>query len=173
MQAAGFYHNLELRPNMPFRQYGTWMGDPIRALQARGILNIIAKDKLVEHTASLGNYIYGELDQLRSDNIVNLRGQGQGTFIAWDAQSPGKRDELIKRMKAKGVHLGGCGERVCGTRKGARKRQRPTPTSPLNLSLSISFPSSSQAVRLRPMLVFEKHHADLFLTHLSSVLKEM
>ncbi|UZJ52338.1 hypothetical protein CBS101457_001658 [Exobasidium rhododendri] len=140
MQAAGFYHNLELRPNMPYRQYGTWMGDPIRTLQARGILNVIAKNNLVEHTANVGNYIYQELDQLQSDSIVNLRGQGQGTFIAWDAQSPGKRDELIKRMKAKGVHLGGCGER---------------------------------AVRLRPMLVFEKHHADLFLTHLSDVLKEM
>ena len=31
----------------------------------------------------------------------------------------------------------------------------------------------TQAVRLRPMLVFEKHHADLFLAHLSEVLREL
>lgn len=112
MQAAGFYHSLEMRPNMAYRQYGTWMGDPIRALQAREILNVIEKNNLVEHTANVGNYIYGELEQLQSDKIANLRGQGQGTFIAWDAQSPEKRDELIKKMKLRGIHLGGCGERV-------------------------------------------------------------
>jgi 4-aminobutyrate aminotransferase/(S)-3-amino-2-methylpropionate transaminase len=116
MQAAGFYHNLDMRPNMPFRQYGTWMGDPIRALQARGILSVIAKNNLVEHTAKLGDYIYQELDKLQSNNIVDLRGQGQGTFIAWDAQTPEKRDELIKQMRKRGIHLGGCGEKVSLTR---------------------------------------------------------
>lgn len=140
MQAAGFYHNLDLRPEVPYRQYGTWMGDPIRALQARGILDIIAQNNLVERTANVGNYIYQELNKLNPTQINNLRGEGQGTFIAWDAQSPAKRDELIKKMKHRGIHLGGCGDK---------------------------------AVRLRPMLVFEKHHADLFLSHLSEVVQEL
>lgn len=140
MQAAGFYHNLDLRPEIPYRQYGTWMGDPIRALQARGILKVIAKNNLVENTAKVGNYIYQELNKLKSNHITNLRGEGQGTFIAWDARTPPKRDEIIKKMKQRGVHLGGCGDK---------------------------------AVRLRPMLVFEKHHADLFLSHLSEVVREL
>ena len=112
MQAAGFYHSLETRPNMAYRQYGTWMGDPVRALQARAILHVIDKNSLVEHTAKLGDYIYQQLAGLQSSQIEGLRGEGQGTFIAWDAQSPAKRDELIKRMKSRGVHLGGCGEKV-------------------------------------------------------------
>jgi 4-aminobutyrate aminotransferase/(S)-3-amino-2-methylpropionate transaminase len=114
MQAAGFYHNIGMRPSMPFRQYGTWMGDPIRALQARSILQIVEKDNLVKSTEKVGNYIYKELSNMveTSSQVNDLRGEGQGTFIAWDAQSPEKRDELIKRMKNRGIHLGGCGDKV-------------------------------------------------------------
>lgn len=112
MQAAGFYHNLEMRPSMPFRQYGTWMGDPIRALQARAILQVVERDNLVQSTDKVGKYIYDELSSLESSHVNDLRGEGQGTFIAWDAQSPEKRDELIKRMKGRGIHLGGCGEKA-------------------------------------------------------------
>ena len=61
-------------------------------------------------------------------------------FIAWDARSPGERDEVLRRMRLRGVHLGGCGD---------------------------------QAVRLRPMLVFQHHHADLFLQTLRDVLREL
>ena len=39
--------------------------------------------------------------------IGNLRGQGQGTFIAWD--SP-RRDEFLKTMKKHGINIGGSGE---------------------------------------------------------------
>jgi 4-aminobutyrate aminotransferase/(S)-3-amino-2-methylpropionate transaminase len=56
--------------------------------------------------------------------MQNLRGKGQGTFIAWD--SP-RRDEFLKDMKKVGVNIGGSGE---------------------------------TAVRLRPMLVFEKKHGE-------------
>jgi 4-aminobutyrate aminotransferase/(S)-3-amino-2-methylpropionate transaminase len=144
MQAAGFYHNINLKPSMPYRNFNTWLGDPTRALQAREILNIIRRDGLVENTAKVGDYIYQSLSELSNGvgkgKMHNLRGKGEGTFIAWDAESPAKRDELIKRMRNNGVHLGGCGD---------------------------------QAVRLRPMLVFQKHHADLFLEKLSNVLKEI
>lgn len=143
MQAAGFYHNMEMRPSVPYRNYNTWMGDPTRAMQAREILQIIKRDKLVENTAQIGSYMYKELAALMAQNsgaMYSLRGEGQGTFIAWDAASPAKRDELLRRMRARGIHVGGCGE---------------------------------QAIRLRPMLVFQRHHADLFLEHLAAVLKEV
>jgi 4-aminobutyrate aminotransferase / (S)-3-amino-2-methylpropionate transaminase len=61
------------------------------------------------------------------NEIQNLRGKGQGTFIAWD--SP-RRDAFLKQMKTVGVNIGGSGE---------------------------------TAVRLRPMLVFQKHHGALLL----------
>ncbi|KAB8416390.1 hypothetical protein FH972_024909 [Carpinus fangiana] len=128
-QTAGYYFGRkDLRPNKPYRQFNTWMGDPARALLFRGIIGEIERLDLVEHTRVTGEYLFGGLTALAErfpSEIQNLR--GQGTFIAWD--SP-RRDEFLKLAKSVGVNIGGSGER---------------------------------AVRLRPMLVFQKHHADLLL----------
>lgn len=125
-QTAGYYFgNPALRPNKPYRQFNTWMGDPSRALIFRGIIEEIERLGLVENTASTGQYLYAGLERLAQkypEHFQNLRGKGQGTFIAWD--SP-KRDQFLAKAKTVGINIGGCG------------------------------PS---AVRLRPMLVFQKHH---------------
>lgn len=130
-QTAGYYYaNMELRPNKPYRQFNTWMGDPARAILFRAIIQEIERLNLVENTAQTGDYLYSGLERIAEqypNEIQNLRGQGQGTFIAWD--SP-KRDDFLKRAKGLGVNIGGSGER---------------------------------AVRLRPMLIFQKHHADILL----------
>lgn len=113
------------------------MGDPARALLFRAIINEVARLNLVENTAETGAYLYDGLESLASkypSEIQNLRGKGQGTFIAWD--SP-RRDEVLKKAKSVGINIGGSGER---------------------------------AVRLRPMLIFQKRHADIFLDGLEKVL---
>jgi 4-aminobutyrate aminotransferase/(S)-3-amino-2-methylpropionate transaminase len=136
-QAAGYYFgNPELRPNKAYRQFNTWMGDPARALLFRAIIQEIERLNLVEQTAKTGDHLYAGLEKLASkypEEILNLRGKGQGTFIAFD--SP-RRDEILKNAKKVGVNIGGSGER---------------------------------AVRLRPMLIFQKHHADIFLDALEKV----
>jgi len=136
-QAAGYYFgNPELRPNKAYRQFNTWMGDPARALLFRAIIDEIERLNLVEQTAKTGDYLYAGLEKLSSkypEEILNLRGKGQGTFIAFD--SP-RRDDILKNAKKVGVNIGGSGER---------------------------------AVRLRPMLIFQKHHADIFLEALEKV----
>jgi len=38
------------------------------------------------------------------------RARGRGTFCAVDLPSAGARDALLGRLRARGVHLGGCGE---------------------------------------------------------------
>ncbi|KAF2271724.1 4-aminobutyrate aminotransferas-like protein [Westerdykella ornata] len=138
-QTAGYYYgNTELRPNKPYRQFNTWMGDPSRAILFRAIIQEIERLDLVRNTAETGAYLYDGLARLAErypDEIRNLRGKGQGTFIAWD--SP-RRDEVLKRAKGEGVNIGGSGER---------------------------------AVRLRPMLVFQRHHADLLLERLERIFK--
>ena len=125
-QTAGYYFaNPDLRPNKPYRQFNTWMGDPARAILFRAIIQEIERLNLVESTAQVGEYLYSGLDRLAErypNEIQSLRGKGQGTFIAWD--SP-RRDDFLKRAKGLGVNIGGSGEK---------------------------------AVRLRPMLVFQKHH---------------
>lgn len=130
-QAAGYYFgNSDLRPNKPYRQFNTWMGDPTKALLFRAIVEEIEAKNLVANTAATGDYLFGGLTALQErfpHEILNLRGEGQGTFIAWD--SP-RRDDFLRLAKGVGINCGGSG---------------------------------ASAVRLRPMLVFQKHHADVFL----------
>lgn len=130
-QTAGYYFgNDALRPNKPYRQFNTWMGDPARAILFRAIINEIERLNLVENTAVTGDYLYAGLERIQQqypEQIIDLRGKGQGTFIAFD--SP-KRDDFLVKAKALGINIGGSG---------------------------------AKAVRLRPMLIFQKHHADIFL----------
>lgn len=125
-QTAGYYFgNPDLRPNKPYRQFNTWMGDAARLILFRAIIREIERLNLVEHTAHVGEYLYAGLERIASqypNEIQNLRGKDQGTFIAWD--SP-RRDEFLKDAKKEGVNIGGSGEK---------------------------------AIRLRPMLIFQKHH---------------
>jgi 4-aminobutyrate aminotransferase/(S)-3-amino-2-methylpropionate transaminase len=125
-QAAGYYYaNTALRPNKAYRQFNTWMGDPSRALLFRAIFQEIQRLDLVNHTADVGNYLYSGLETLAKkfpNEITNLRGKGQGTFLAFD--SP-RRDEVLKKAKSVGINIGGSGQ---------------------------------AAVRLRPMLILQKHH---------------
>lgn len=109
-QTAGYYFgNPELRPNKPYRQFNTWMGDPARAILFRAIIEEIEKYDLVAQTARVGDYLYGKLEGLAKKypgQFANLRGKGQGTFIAFD--NP-KRDEFLKKAKAHGINIGGSG----------------------------------------------------------------
>ena len=125
-QAAGFFYGRDdLRPNRPYRQFNTWMGDPPRALLFRAILDEVERLDLVRGVRDTGEYLMGGLAALAErfpGEVRNLR--GKGTFVAWD--SP-RRDEFLRRAKAAGVNVGGSGE---------------------------------AAVRLRPMLVFQRHHGE-------------
>lgn len=140
-QTAGYYFgNPELRPNKPYRQFNTWMGDPARALLFRAIIGEIERHNLVENTAKVGDYLFGKLEGLSKKyptHFQNLRGKGQGTFIAFD--NP-KRDQFLVAAKKFGVNIGGSG---------------------------------ASAVRLRPMLIFEKHHADLLIERLEKVVNSL
>jgi 4-aminobutyrate aminotransferase/(S)-3-amino-2-methylpropionate transaminase len=109
-QAAGYYyHDPALQPNKPYRQFNTWMGDPVRALLFKAIVGEIERLGLVEHTARVGSYLFSRMEELAArypGHIMNLRGKDRGTFIAFD--SP-KRDEFLKRAKTMGVNIGGSG----------------------------------------------------------------
>ncbi|KAI9155667.1 4-aminobutyrate aminotransferase [Paramyrothecium foliicola] len=110
-QAAGFYFgNASLRPDRPYRQFNTWMGDPVRAILFKAIYEQIHNDQLIESTAAVGRYLYDQLAVLASrfpEHIQNLRGKDRGTFIAWDC--PG-RDRVVALAKSKGINMGVSGE---------------------------------------------------------------
>ncbi|KAF8475722.1 aminotransferase class-III-domain-containing protein [Kalaharituber pfeilii] len=110
-QTAGYYFgDPYLRPNKPYRQFNTWMGDPARLLLFRSIIEEIKRHKLVEKAGLTGRYLYSLLEDLAKKypgQIQNLRGKGRGTFIAWDSPN---RDKFLAAMKYAGVNIGGCGE---------------------------------------------------------------
>lgn len=143
-QAAGFYFsNPKLQPDQPYRQFNTWCGDPSKALIARTIYQEIEKNGLVAKTAEVGDYIFSQMKQLfaKYPGVAHsLRGEKFGTFIAFSCENPSKRNELLLKMRAAGVNVGGCGD---------------------------------HSVRLRPSLVFEKKHADVFLEALEYSLNSM
>lgn len=143
-QAAGFYYsNPNLQPKQAYRQFNTWCGDPSKALIARTIYQEVVKNDLVTKTASVGDYLYKELDSLfkrHPGKAKNLRGEDYGTFIAFDCANPTKRNEFLLRMRGAGINIGGCGD---------------------------------FSVRLRPTLVFEKSHAAVLLSAMETTLQEL
>ncbi|KAJ3065799.1 hypothetical protein HK102_007815 [Quaeritorhiza haematococci] len=142
LQAAGFFHNFSTRPAQAFRNFNTWMGDPIRALLAQSIIREIESLNLLENVQEVGSYLQRELQKISSADSTGLvqNVRGVGTFLAFDSTTGGERDALLYEMRQRGVHMAGCGDR---------------------------------AVRFRPMLVFQKHHADVFLDILEGSLKKV
>ncbi|KAL6708746.1 4-aminobutyrate transaminase [Coniothyrium glycines] len=108
-QTAGYYfRDPALRPNKPYRQFNTWMGDPSKAILFRAILEEIEKHNLVERTAEVGKYLMSGLKALSQkfpEEVINLR--GAGTFIAFDSE---RRDEVVKLSKQLGVNIGASGQ---------------------------------------------------------------
>ncbi|RUS14852.1 4-aminobutyrate aminotransferase [Endogone sp. FLAS-F59071] len=139
-QAAGYYYRAELRPNVPYRIYNTWMGDPVRAMQAVTIVKEVEEKNLLANVRDVGSYVMQELEGIAGRSggkVQNVR--GEGTFIAFDMKDGAARDKFVADMRNAGVNMGGCGER---------------------------------AVRLRPMLVFQKRHADVFLDRMEEVVRK-
>lgn len=104
---------LTILPPLHFMQ--TWMGDPARALQAAEQIRIIEQNDLVKHTAEMGVELHETIASLSKKHpkvIQNLRGKGEGTFLAFDCDTPAQRDALVAQMRQRGVLVGGSGARA-------------------------------------------------------------
>lgn len=112
-QTAGyFFGNNQLRPDKAYRQFNTWMGDAARVALSNAIIDEILTHSLVEKTAKVGEQLYVALNELASQYpqlVKNLRGQGQGTYLAFDTTNAAG---LVKKMKAMGVNIGVCGQQT-------------------------------------------------------------
>lgn len=140
-QSAGYYfHDPEIIPNVAYRQFNTWCGDPARMLLGGAIGAEVVKNDLPALVARVGDYLYKKLEVLAKeypDYIHNLRGKDRGTFIAWSFKDASLRNKFLADLKKEGVNMGGCAE---------------------------------DSVRLRPTLVFEEKHADILIAAVKKVL---
>ncbi|KAL8352595.1 hypothetical protein RB601_002759 [Gaeumannomyces tritici] len=109
-QTAGyFFGNPDLVPDQAYRQFNTWIGDPARVIVSKAVVKEILNNKLVEQCARVGDVLHSELEKLATkypEHVKNLRGKGQGTYIAFDTLKPA---EFVKTMRQLGVNIGTCG----------------------------------------------------------------
>lgn len=141
MLTGGLYHKADLRPRQPWRIFNTWVGDPSKLVLLDTVLKTIKKDDLLTNTLQAGETLMSGLEDLQTrypQYLSNAR--GRGTFCAIDCDSPGRRDDILNRLRVHGVHAGGCG---------------------------------NAAIRLRPSLIFQSGHANIFLQKLEDVLKAL
>jgi 4-aminobutyrate aminotransferase/(S)-3-amino-2-methylpropionate transaminase len=116
-QAAGFYYKPQLLPSHPYRNFNTWMGDPMRALLFGKVVEIATAPGLQESVNATGAYILHGLELLQErfpGQILNAR--GKGTFCAFDFATPDLRNKFVSMMRLQGVNIGGCGEQSCRLR---------------------------------------------------------
>ncbi|XP_060530029.1 4-aminobutyrate aminotransferase, mitochondrial isoform X2 [Cylas formicarius] len=111
MLTGGFFHNLEMRPKQPYRIFNTWIGDPGKLLLLEAVLNVIKQENLLHQVQKSGDVLKAGLLDLEKENPSLLNSvRGRGTFLAVNAIDTKLRDNILVKLKAKGVIAGSCGD---------------------------------------------------------------
>jgi L-lysine 6-transaminase len=91
--------------NEASRINSTWGGDLTDMVRAARFLEIMQEEKLLDHTAKMGERLLSGLHSLESSSkgfISNVRGRGM--MVAFDVPDKAKRDMMIERMKDNGMY---------------------------------------------------------------------
>jgi 4-aminobutyrate aminotransferase / (S)-3-amino-2-methylpropionate transaminase len=111
MQLGGYFHSLELQPQQPYRVFNTWMGDPGKLLLLEEILKTIKRDDLLANVTKTGDKLKKGLLAAEAEFPQLLNSvRGRGTFLALNCANGQLRDDIVNRLKQKGVQSGGCGD---------------------------------------------------------------
>ncbi|XP_030753245.1 4-aminobutyrate aminotransferase, mitochondrial-like [Sitophilus oryzae] len=108
LQLGGYFFTEDMKPQQPYRTFNTWMGDPSKVIMLESILNIIKRDDLLQLVRDTGDYMKCQLGELEKEFCPLVHStRGRGTFLAITAQTPEIRDDIINRLRTKGVISGG------------------------------------------------------------------
>lgn len=141
-QSAGyFFHDPKIVPNFAYRQFNTWCGDPARLILSGAIGKEVLKHDLLGEIAKVGDYLFGKLEALQEKYPKYLQDLRGKNRGTFIAWS-------VESSKIRDDFLGTM--RKAGVNIGG---------------------CAERSIRLRPTLVFEKKHADVFLAILEEVLK--
>jgi 4-aminobutyrate aminotransferase / (S)-3-amino-2-methylpropionate transaminase len=111
-QLGGLHLRSEFMPAEPWRLFNTFLGDPLRAAQTEVILDVVARQGLVDHTRRTGEVLVAALDALAARHPGLLsQPRGAGTFAAIDVADATRRDRLLHEARQRGLEAGGSGER--------------------------------------------------------------
>ncbi|XP_015838699.1 4-aminobutyrate aminotransferase, mitochondrial-like [Tribolium castaneum] len=109
-QLGGYFHSEELTPDVPYRIFNTWMGDPGKLMLLEVIIKVMREQNLLETVQKAGKRLKCGLHQFESEfpNLV-YSVRGVGTLLAFDAKDENMRNEFMKKLLNKGVLVGNCG----------------------------------------------------------------
>lgn len=82
------------------------MGDPGKLVLLEAILDVIKRDNLLATVQASGQVLMKGLSELQVEYPQLLNSvRGRGTFIAINAPSSSIRDDMVNRLKKKGIIL--------------------------------------------------------------------
>lgn len=113
LQTGGYYFKDAFKPPQGYRIFNTWMGDPSKVILLQEIVRVIRRDHLLDVVQESGEVLMKGLFDLEKQfpqHINSIR--GRGTFIAFDGTDAKKRDDIMDRLRMKGIHVGGCGSKA-------------------------------------------------------------
>jgi L-lysine 6-transaminase len=101
----------EVRDNVftePSRINSTWGGNIVDMVRSTMQMEIIQEEDLVENARSVGEYF---LDKLKGfhGKATNIR--GRGLMLAFDLESPEKRDAFLQKLEKDGMLALSCGQK--------------------------------------------------------------
>lgn len=111
LQISGYYYSQEFAPESSYQIFNTWMGDGLRMLQLKTLLDVIEAEKLKESVNKAGETLKEGLHRLETDYSHLIRNvRGAGLLCAFDAPGTVTRDKMMVELRNKGLHIMGCGE---------------------------------------------------------------
>jgi len=112
-QTGGFFFRSEFKVDEAYRIFNTWMGDPLRMLQLKTIVQVIEQDRLIQLTRQAGAMLLDGLKQSQQRYPALLtNARGLGTFCAIDIKDAATCGLLTKTIRQNGALIGTCGTRT-------------------------------------------------------------
>uniref|UniRef100_A0A0G4HKV8 Gamma-amino-N-butyrate transaminase n=1 Tax=Chromera velia CCMP2878 TaxID=1169474 RepID=A0A0G4HKV8_9ALVE len=116
---GGFYFQEKWKPNCGGRIFNTWMGDAVRLLQLRTVIDVIKEDGLLDNVKKAAVRLRALLEDAaakRPGLLSNVR--SQGTLAAVDMATEQLRDSAVGALRSAGVIVGACGDSALRFRPG-------------------------------------------------------
>ena len=132
------------------RYFNTFASSPLQAEVGMALLDVLENENLCEKAAEVGSYLRDHLASLpeRYEAVADVRGHGLFVGLEWvsdrAARTPDRRGAAEVANRLKDKGF-----------------------------LIVNMGALGNVLKIRPPLVFTRHHADLFLEALSEVLQEM
>nr|QCI31498.1 4-aminobutyrate aminotransferase [Grandidierella japonica] len=142
MLTGGFFCKEDFRVAQGYRIFNTWMGDPGKVILLQEVLNVIKRDNLLQNTVVSGDILYKGIRELEN-RFPNVINSTRGKDRGTFIAFNGK-DAATRDAIIANMKQKGVQLGGCG----------------------------DAAVRLRPALIFQPHHANILLDRLEQVLKE-